>query len=121
MNLDLVNALDELRDAYELCKQQVYPELQSRLMRIRRMLVEGLHEILTLYDENADLRQLLREAHCEIRQLRASGVPMAQSDRNSRASPPNSASAASTGQSCRRERQDRFITKCSQPWDVRPG
>lgn len=121
MNLDLVNALDELRDVYEVCKQQVYPELQSRLMQIRRMLLEGLQESLTLYDENADLRQLLREAHSEIKQLRASRAPLVQSDRNARETLPNPASAASTGHSCHREHQNRFIAKCSRPRDVRPG
>lgn len=90
MNLDLMNALDELRDVYEVSKQQVYPELQSRLMRIRRMLLEGLHESLTLYDENADLRQLLREAQSEIRQLRASGAPTVRRDRSDSREPAKS-------------------------------
>lgn len=57
-------------DAYEVCKPQVLRELQSRLMRIRRIVLEGLHDSLGLYDENTDLREQLRGAQEEIRQLR---------------------------------------------------
>ena len=71
-NLHLVNVLDELRDAYELCKQEGHPMLQFLLLQTRRKLLEALHESLNLYGENAELHQQLSEAQAEIRQLRAS-------------------------------------------------
>ena len=71
-NLHLVNVLDELRDAYELCKQEGHPKLQFLLLQTRRKLLEALHESLNLYGENAELHQQLSEAQAEIRQLRAS-------------------------------------------------
>lgn len=73
-NLHLVSVLDELRDAYELCKDECHPELQSQLLQIRRRLLEALHESLNLYSENAELHQQLNEAQAEIRQLRAGGA-----------------------------------------------
>jgi hypothetical protein len=72
-NLHLVNLLDELRDAYELCKEEEHPKLQFLLLQIRRRLLEALHESLNLCGENAELHQQLSEAQAEIRQLRASG------------------------------------------------
>lgn len=71
-NLHLVNVLDELRDAYELCKEEGHPKLQLLLLQIRRKLLEALHESLNLYGENAELHQQLSEAQAEIRSLRAS-------------------------------------------------
>jgi hypothetical protein len=71
-NLHLVNVLDELRDAYELCKEEDHPKLQSLLLQIRRKLLVALHESLNLCGENAELHQQLSEAQAEIRHLRAS-------------------------------------------------
>lgn len=76
-NLHLVNVLDELRDAYELCKEEGQPKLQLLLLQIRRKLLEALHESLNLYGENAELHQQLSEAQAELRQLRASLAPAA--------------------------------------------
>lgn len=73
-NLHLVTVLDELRVAYELCKEEGHAELQSQLMQIRRRLLQALHEILDLYGENAELHQQLSEAQAEIRQFRARGA-----------------------------------------------
>lgn len=66
MSSDLVSALEELRKVNELCRRQGHSELQSRLMRVRAMVLEGLHESLSLSDENAALQQLLREARAVI-------------------------------------------------------
>lgn len=66
--------LDEMRDVYELSKEKGEPELQSRLLRVRRRLLDALHESLSLYGENAELHQQLSEAQAEIRQLRARGA-----------------------------------------------
>ncbi|MGH8291458.1 MAG: hypothetical protein ACREV7_21115 [Steroidobacteraceae bacterium] len=71
-NLHLVNVLDELRDAYEICKQEGHPKLQFLLLQTRRKLLEALHESLNLYGENAELHQQLSDAEGEIRRLRAS-------------------------------------------------
>jgi hypothetical protein len=71
-SLNLVNVLDELRDAYELSKQDGDPKLQVLLLQVRRKLLEALHESLNLYGENAELHQQLSEAQGQIRQLRAS-------------------------------------------------
>lgn len=73
-NLHLVTVLDELRVAYELCKDDGHAELQSMLMQIRRRLLNALHETLDLYAENAELHQQLSEIQAEIRQLRARGA-----------------------------------------------
>lgn len=73
-DLHLVTVLDELRDAYELSKEKGQSELQSQLLRIRRRLLDALHESLNLYGENAELHQQLGEAQAEIRQLRARGA-----------------------------------------------
>jgi molecular chaperone GrpE (heat shock protein) len=73
-DLHLVTVLDELRDAYELSKEKGQSELQSQLLRIRRKLLDALHESLNLYAENAELHQQLGEAQAEIRQLRARGA-----------------------------------------------
>jgi hypothetical protein len=70
-SLHLTNVLDELRDAYELCKEHGYEELLPGLMKIRRQLLEALHESLNLYGENAELHQQLSEAQVEIRRLRS--------------------------------------------------
>jgi uncharacterized small protein (DUF1192 family) len=70
-NLHLVNVLDELRDAYELCKEEGHPKLQLLLLQIRRKLLEALHESLNLYGENDELHQQLSEAQAEIRRLQA--------------------------------------------------
>ena len=74
-SLHLVTVLDELRDAYERCKERGDHELLSLLMQIRRKLLEALHETLSLYGENAELHEQLSEARAEIRQLRASAHP----------------------------------------------
>jgi hypothetical protein len=71
-SLNLVSVLDELRDAYELSKQDGDPKLQVLLLQVRRKLLEALHESLNLYGENAELHQQLSEAQGQIRQLRAS-------------------------------------------------
>ncbi|HTX05014.1 MAG TPA: hypothetical protein VMD06_04235 [Steroidobacteraceae bacterium] len=71
-NLHLVNVLDELRDAYEICKEEGHPQLQFLLLQTRRKLLEALHESLNLYGENAELHQQLSDAQAEIRRLRAS-------------------------------------------------
>jgi hypothetical protein len=71
-NLHLVNVLDELRDAYEICKEEGHPKLQLLLLQTRRKLLEALHESLNLYGENAELHQQLSDAEAEIRRLRAS-------------------------------------------------
>ena len=71
-NLHLVNVLDELRDAYEICKQEGHPKLQFLLLQTRRKLLEALHESLNLYGENAEPHQQLSDAGAEIRRLRAS-------------------------------------------------
>lgn len=63
--------LDEMRDVYELSKERGETELQSRLLRIRRKLLDALHESLNLYGENTELHQQLNEAQAELRQLRA--------------------------------------------------
>lgn len=63
-----------MRDVYELSKEKGEAELQTRLMRIRRKLLDALHESLSLYGENAELHQQLGEAQAEIRQLRARGA-----------------------------------------------
>lgn len=73
-NLHLVAVLDELRVAYELCKEEGHAELQSMLMQIRRRLLNALHETLDLYAENGELHQQLSEIQAEIRQLRARGA-----------------------------------------------
>jgi hypothetical protein len=69
-NLHLVSVLDELRDAYELCKEEGHPKMQLLLLQIRRRLLQALHESLNLYGENAELHQQLSEALAEIKQLR---------------------------------------------------
>ena len=66
-----MTVLDELRDAYELSKEKGQSELQTQLLRIRRKLLDALHECLNLYAENTELHQQLGEAQAEIRQLRA--------------------------------------------------
>lgn len=63
-----------MRDVYELSKERGESELQSRLLRIRRKLLDALHESLNLYGENAELHQQLSEAQAELRQLRARGA-----------------------------------------------
>lgn len=63
-----------MRDIYELCKDKGESDLQSRLLRIRRKLLDALHESLNLYGENAELHQQLGDAQAEIRQLRARGA-----------------------------------------------
>ncbi len=73
-SLHIASVLDELRDAYELCKDNGHHELLSLLMRIRRQLLEALHESLNLYGENAELHQQLSEAQAELKQLRARGA-----------------------------------------------
>jgi hypothetical protein len=73
-DLQLVRVLDELRDAYELCKEVRQPELQSLLLQIRRKLLDALHESLNLYSENAELHQQLSEARAELLLLRASAA-----------------------------------------------
>lgn len=70
-DLHLVAVLDEMRDVYELSKERGETELQSRLLRIRRKLLDALHESLNLYGENTELHQQLNEAQAELRQLRA--------------------------------------------------
>lgn len=73
-DLHLVAVLDEMRDVYEFCKEKGESELQSRLLRIRRKLLDALHESLNLYGENAELHQQLSDAQAEIRLLRAKGA-----------------------------------------------
>jgi hypothetical protein len=73
----LVSVLDELRDAYELCKGEQTSGLQPLLLQIRRKLLEALHESLNLYAENAELHQQLSEAHLQLRQLRAATLSAA--------------------------------------------
>jgi hypothetical protein len=73
-NLHLVSVLDELRDAYELSKSCGSPELQSLLLRIRRILLQALHDSLNLYGENAELHQQLSDAQAELRRYRESGT-----------------------------------------------
>lgn len=63
-----------MRDVYELSKERGESELQSRLLRIRRKLLDALHESLNLYGENAELHQQLNEAQAELRQMRARGA-----------------------------------------------
>lgn len=63
-----------MRDAYELSKERGEAELQSRLLRIRRKLLDALHESLNLYGENAELHQQLNDAQAELRQLRSRNV-----------------------------------------------
>jgi predicted nuclease with TOPRIM domain len=79
-DLNLVSVLDELRDAYEICKREGSAELQSMLLQIRRRLLEALHESLNLYSENAELHQQLSEAQARITQLRASDARAAAAD-----------------------------------------
>ncbi len=70
-----MSVLDELRDAYAICKREGSPELQSMLLKIRRKLLEALHESLNLYSENAELHQQLSEAQAHVAQLlRTSGA-----------------------------------------------
>jgi predicted nuclease with TOPRIM domain len=73
-DLHLVGVLDELRDAYDLCKRDGHSELQSLLLRLRRKLLEALHESLNLYEENAKLHQQLSEVQAELRHLRSTVV-----------------------------------------------
>jgi hypothetical protein len=73
-NLHLVSVLDELRDAYELCKEEGHPKMQLLLLQIRRRLLQALHESLNLYGENAELHQQLSQARAEINQLRESAA-----------------------------------------------
>ena len=73
-SLHLASVLDELRDAYDICKELGHPELLALVMRIRRELLEALHESLNLYGENAELHQQLGEAQQLIKQLRAQGA-----------------------------------------------
>lgn len=63
-----------MRDVYELSKERGESELQSRLLRIRRKLLDALHESLNLYGENAELHQQLSDAQAELRQLRATSA-----------------------------------------------
>ena len=76
----LVSVLDELRDAYELCKGGESSDLQPLLRQIRRKILEALHESLNLYTENAELHQQLSEAHLQLRQLRATALAAATAD-----------------------------------------
>jgi hypothetical protein len=76
----LVSVLDELRDAYELCRGEGPAELQPLLLQIRRKILEALHESLTLYSENAELHQQLSEAHLQLRHLRAAALTAATTD-----------------------------------------
>jgi hypothetical protein len=78
-NLHLVNVLDELRDAYEICKDEGNPKMQLLLLQIRRKLLEALHESLNLYGENTELHQQLSEAQAEIKRLRDSVAHLAVS------------------------------------------
>jgi hypothetical protein len=73
-NLHLVSVLDELRDAYEIAKDGGYSDLQTLLLRIRRTLLQALHESLTLYGENAELHQQLSEAQAQLKRFRESGA-----------------------------------------------
>jgi hypothetical protein len=73
-NLHLVSVLDELRDAYEIAKEGGHSELQTLLLRIRRTLLDALHESLNLYGENAELHQQLSEAQAELRRYREGGA-----------------------------------------------
>ncbi len=75
-----MSVLDQLRDAYEICKREGSPELQSLLLQIRRRLLEALHESLNLYSENAELHQQLSEAQARIAQPRTSGARAAAED-----------------------------------------
>jgi len=73
-NLHLVSVLDELRDAYEIAKDGGHSDLQNLLLRIRRSLLQALHESLNLYGENAELHQQLSDAQTQLRRLRESGA-----------------------------------------------
>lgn len=73
-SLHLASVLDELRDVYDICKELGHPELLSLVMRIRRQLLDALHESLNLYGENAELHQQLSEAQAQIKQLRSLGA-----------------------------------------------
>lgn len=80
-NLHLVTVLDDLRDAYEVAKDGGHADLQNLLLRIRRTLLQALHESLTLYGENAELHQQLSEAQGQLRHYRESGArPTAVTD-----------------------------------------
>ncbi len=68
-----MSVLDEVRDAYEIAKDCGYSELQNLLLRIRRTLLEALHESLNLYGENAELHQQLSDALAELKRLREAG------------------------------------------------
>lgn len=69
-----MSVLDELRDAYEIAKDGGHTDLQNLLLRIRRSLLQALHESLTLYGENAELHQQLSEAQAQLRHYRESGA-----------------------------------------------
>src|SRR5207237_5250054 len=69
----LISLLEDLRDAYELAKDNQHPTLQSRLMDARRTLVALLQQNLNLHDEILDLQQQLARSRAEIARLQASG------------------------------------------------
>lgn len=73
-DLHLVSVLDELRDAYDIAKNEGYSELQNALLRTRRTLLQALHETLNLYGENAELHQQLSEALAQLRHFRETGA-----------------------------------------------
>ncbi len=54
-SLNLIAALDHLRDAYDLAKQAGHPEIQGHLMEARRKLVVALHQSLNLHSQLAEL------------------------------------------------------------------
>ena len=68
----LISLLEDLRDAYELAKENQHPTLQSRLMDARRTLVALLQQNLNLHDEILDLQQQLAGSRAEIARLHLS-------------------------------------------------
>jgi hypothetical protein len=56
-SLNLINVLDQLREAYELAKEAGYTDLQERLMVARRQLTEAVHQCLELAEAQEQTAQ----------------------------------------------------------------
>ncbi len=55
-SLNLIAALDHLRDAYDLAKHAGHLEIQGHLMEARRKLLVALHQTLNLHSQLAELQ-----------------------------------------------------------------
>ncbi len=56
-SLNLIAALDHLRDAYDLAKNAGHLEIQGHLMEARRKLVVALHQSVHLHSQLAELQE----------------------------------------------------------------